>query len=191
MKKTIILGTLALTLTGMANLYSAETAEQSVFDLSKNGYKKWKAINPEASISVKKEGETPIIVFKAKTDYKTEGKGWIRIYKYFFHPKIDISPYKEYVFEYKMTNSLPEDKKNNSSFYAYFNTGSAKVTYSLTAKSDGEWHKVVIKIADIISRSQKSKEDWQYINLLQFGFAESKYPDKTDVTIEIKGVKFQ
>ncbi len=70
-------------------------------------------------------------------------------------------------------------------------TGSAKVTYSLKGKADGEWHTVVIKIADIISRSQKGKEDWQYINLLQFGFAEINYPDKTDVTIEIKGIQFQ
>ncbi len=191
MKKTIILGTLALTLTGMANLYSAETAEQSIFDLSKNGYKTWKPATKTASVEASKDGETPTMIFKVKVDH-SNGKGWDRIYKYFFHPPIDISKYKEYVFEYKVSTSRADGNKEKTPIYAFFQSDKTKMTYTLDAgKEDGEWHTKVITIADIIKRSGKTADDWQKIQMLQFGVAEAKYPDKTELTIEIKGVKFQ
>jgi hypothetical protein len=191
MKKTIMLGTLALTLTGMANLYSAETTEQGTFDLSKNGYTKWKSVTPEASITTSKDGETPTIIFKVKVDH-SNGKGWDRIYKYFFRPPIDISKYKEYVFEYKVSTSRADDNKDKTPIYAFFQSDKTKVTYALDAgKEDSEWHTKVIPIADIIKRSGKSAADWQKIQMLQFGVTEAKYPDKTELTIEIKNVRFQ
>jgi len=183
-------GLLVLSLAGIS--YGAEEAENSAFDFSKNGYEKWKSISPEASIEKKKDGETPIMVFKVKIDHEKDGKGWPRIYKYFFHPKIEISKYKEYIFEYKITTSRSDDNKEKTPFYIYFATGKTKITYTIDGgKEDGQWHSKVVKIADILARGKVTAEDFKQVNLVQFGVAEATYPDKTEITIEIKGVQLQ
>ncbi|MCK5830143.1 MAG: hypothetical protein KAH20_07545 [Methylococcales bacterium] len=165
------------------------------FDLAKNGYKNWKAINSEVALKVLESKEKPILALNVNVDHLTDGGGeqgkhpigWPRTNITFNKGQLDLSDYDYLYFRVNVNSNRSEVADDVTKFIVNFTGYGKGVKHDVTldfGDKERTWVPVVLSLKDMIKSSNFSIADWSNLKHIQLVLSESQYKHGTQITFK-------